>query len=153
MRLYTFNHYMLSDIQKGIQSGHATVELFAKYKENEMLYDWAENHKTHIALNGGNSVDLEELKTFLLGSNIKYPWAVFNEDESLGNLLTSISIILPEKIYECARLLRQKAITWNENLLIPEDWNLEASEFASRYIYFRDEEKEIVELIKNSRLA
>ena len=127
MKLYTFTHTMLSTKQQGIQSQHATTELFNKFKEIDLmeyslgtgtvpprhvvdeanrariLFDWSNNHKTHIALDGGTSVGLNDiLEVFKLHNELdglEYPWATFYEDESLGGLLTSISIVLPEKIY------------------------------------------------------
>jgi len=155
MRLYTLNHFMLSQIQIGIQSGHATVELFTKYKQNEMLYDWAENYKTHIVLNAGNSIDLENVRMFFMSSDNTYPWAFFNEDESLGNLLTSVSIILPEKIYETATFIRQKRIEYNEysKTYIPQEWDLEASEHCLKYNNFSFYESELINYINNFRLV
>ena len=78
-RLYTFPHFILSPLAKGIQTTHSTVELFNKYvpnpsnddcvsvieKESEdaysILWDWSLNYKTEIMLNPGVSGDLEEL--------------------------------------------------------------------------------------------
>ena len=115
MRLYSFTHFMLSPMAKGIQATHSTVELFNKYSpENglhgEMLYDWSKNHKTMISLNGGVTPDMHDLVEFLEYGNCPYPWAPFLEDESLGELLTSISLVLPERIYETAELVRKKMI-------------------------------------------
>jgi hypothetical protein len=110
---------MLSPMAKGIQSLHSTVELFNKYVPNgsnddmsdsdtyDFLFDWSLNHKTCISLNGGVSPDLNELKEFFDNKENIYPWADFNEDESLGMLMTSISIVLPEKIYLMKDYLNQ----------------------------------------------
>ena len=127
MRLYTFTHYMLSPMAKGIQATHSTVELFNKYTneldvQGEILYDWSMNHKTMVSLNGGVTPDLHNLVEFLEYGNCPYPWAYFNEDESLGDLLTSISLVLPEKIYEMASLLRTKVISNVANGFVVNDW-------------------------------
>jgi hypothetical protein len=106
----------LSSIQQGIQAQHATTELFLKYEQDvvgyhdarrEVLYDWAENHKTSILLNGGYSSALRELITFLDSRQNPYPWASFNEGEdALDGALTCVAIVLPEKVYALASELR-----------------------------------------------
>ena len=104
-RCYTFSHFMLSPMAKGIQTLHSTVELFNKYvpnpanddcvtvieKESEVAYsilwDWSLNHKTVISLNPGVSGDLDDLNYFLQDPENFYPWADFREDEySLKNV-------------------------------------------------------------------
>ena len=111
---------MLSPIQQGIQPGHACVELFVKYgrippnsrgtewKKNEMLYEWADEYKTYICLNGGNSATLRELWEFVDRPDVNpFPYSKFHEDEqSLDAVMTSIGIILPERIYDTAAKLR-----------------------------------------------
>jgi len=117
MRLYTFTHYMLSPIAKGIQSGHATTELFVKYKSHnylDIVYNWAKNFKTHISLNGGTSPDLSYIIQ-TLDDICEYPWAYFNEDESLGNLTTSVSLVVPEEIYITAEYLRNGKLVRIDN--------------------------------------
>lgn len=104
MRFYSFTNFYLSSIQQGIQPGHACVELFLKYKgdskQHDILYDWAENHKTFMCMNGGNNASLEDLHSFVEDVNNPYPYAVFYEDEqSLNGVMTSIGMVLPEKIY------------------------------------------------------
>jgi hypothetical protein len=87
LRMYGFVPYNISEIQKGIQFGHAVVEYGQMVKKekpdvewlesngqryfhvnnlmepsiNEIYNDWANNWKTFIILNGGtsNHVDLE----------------------------------------------------------------------------------------------
>ena len=121
MRCYHFGNYYLSSIQQGIQAAHAQMELFVKYKENivpnytsvqqEFLFDWAKNHKTMVCLNGGNNKDLLEIKELLTfnNDNCTYPWSYFCEDEdSLGAVITNVSIVLPEKIYETAAKIRNR---------------------------------------------
>jgi len=125
MRLYTFTHNMLSPIAKGIQSGHATTELFVKYSDPKkeenlplievkrwiMLYDWARDHKTHISLDGGNSASLQDIVE-ILDEICDYPWADFTEDdETLAGIRTSVAMVIPEKIYRVSELLRTKQIT------------------------------------------
>lgn len=138
MRLYCFTHFMISSMAKGIQSLHSTVEMFSKYEKldiydyamstgreppldlintslkADILYNWASKHKTCIVLNGGTSPDLAEIELFFKSTENMYPWASFYEDESLGNLMTSISIVLPEKIYATSSAMRTGVLSFNE---------------------------------------
>lgn len=111
-RCYTFTHFMLSSIQQGIQSGHAAMELVNKYYDPEevtyvqdehnfeIVLDWIRNNKTIVCLNGGNSESMIELVQFLNTYKNPFPWVTFHEDEnSLEGILTSIAIILPDRIY------------------------------------------------------
>ncbi len=122
-RLYQFSHFMISTMTKGIQNTHSAVELFNKYLPNpsnnelsseldaiDLLWDWSLNWKTVISLNGGITPDLMELIEFLEYNNCPYPWTFFNEDESLGELVTSIALVLPERIYETAALIRNNEV-------------------------------------------
>lgn len=58
-RLYGWVPYNLSEIQKGIQFGHAAVELMLEAWKDEwdderaVTMEWAKKHKTFIILNGG----------------------------------------------------------------------------------------------------
>lgn len=111
-RCYTFTHFMLSSIQQGIQSGHAAMELVNKYYDPEevtyvqdehnfeIVIDWIRDNKTIVCLNGGNSESMIELVQFLNTYKNPFPWVTFHEDESsMEGILTSIAIILPDRIY------------------------------------------------------
>ena len=110
-RCYTFTHFMLSSIQQGIQSGHAAMELVNKYyneeftfKQDEDAFDtvltWIRNDKTIVCLNGGDSESMTEWVQFLNTYKNPFPWVTFHEDESsMEGILTSIALILPERIY------------------------------------------------------
>jgi len=112
MRAYFFGNMYLSSIQQGIQAAHVVSELFVKYStENSVttahLREWAENHKTVILLNGGYSEHIRELIHFFHSAENQYPWTVFNESlDALDGAVTCAGIVLPEKIYEGAALLR-----------------------------------------------
>ena len=112
-RAYIFGNMYLSSIQQGIQAAHVITNMFAEYKNRSkrknMLYRWASKDKTIVLLNGGRSTDLRHLATFF-DDNRKnpYPWSEFFEDEdSLDGALTSVGIILPERIYEGAKCIRE----------------------------------------------
>jgi len=104
MRAYFFVNKYLSSIQQGIQALHCTHELFVKYnhqvfsnsEEKKMLFDWAENHKTVIILNGGTNEDLITINNLIV--NLRIPNTNFHE-EALGNTLTCVGCIVPEYYY------------------------------------------------------
>lgn len=54
-RMYFFVPYNISEIQKGIQAGHAAVEYARKFGNDLNFQDFADNHKTWIILNGGTT--------------------------------------------------------------------------------------------------
>lgn len=105
MRLYTFGNYYLSSIQQGIQAAHVVSEMSVRYAKGspqyDMYVDWALNHKTIICLNGGNNKTLiEDVVKPIEDFCYSYPNAVFYEDEqSLGSILTCFGVIVPEYIY------------------------------------------------------
>jgi len=177
-RLYTFPHFMLSPLAKGIQSTHSTVELFNKYvphkgnnyevKSNddsekdtfEVLFDWSINHKTEIMLNPGTSQGLEELEYLMQVPENFYPWAAFYEDEeSLKGIMTSISIVLTEKIYNTASLFRTGNFNFNLNnygrVLCKDESKCDTKDLILLYNYgrFNSFEMEMVEILSTFRLA
>jgi hypothetical protein len=100
MRAYFINNMYLSSIQNGIQAAHVVHELFRKYQKQDALqyalHDWADNFKTMIVLNGGMT---EHLVSFLeLVKKSGLPFDTFNEP-GIGNALTSIGVIVPERLY------------------------------------------------------
>jgi hypothetical protein len=121
MRAYFFTNFYMSSLQKGIQSLHCITDLMVQYDDvmrspqeqarKDMLMDWAANHKVVILLNGGNSADLQEIYDKLASTSPQttYPYGKFNEDEqSLNNALTCVGVVVPEKIYLLADLIRRK---------------------------------------------
>lgn len=101
----------LSDIQRGIQSAHCVTDMIYKYQvgtiKSHIIYNWAKNHKTMILLNGGNQQSLDELYNFMSSPANSYPFGLFREDEqSLNGCLTCVSIVIPERIYYHASVLR-----------------------------------------------
>lgn len=115
MRAYFFGNMYLSSIQQGIQAAHVIAEMSVKYygamdggdSTGNSFYEWASFHKTMILLNGGYSKTIRELVTFFDHAENPYPWEQFHEGEdALDSALTSVGIILPEKIYEGASQLR-----------------------------------------------
>lgn len=170
MRCYHFGNFYLSSIQQGIQAAHAQMELFIKYKEidlyeyglsagnnppvhiceaaekADMLFDWAKNHKTMVCLNGGALQDLKNIEELMESLENKYPWSTFYEDEySLGAILTNVAIVLPEEIYENAAKIRNKEYTLQDNKV----WD----EFGKFVINLSVFDVKLIELLNSCQLA
>jgi len=136
MRAYFFGNMYLSSIQQGIQAGHVIHELFLGYpqtqiekmsEEEKMLWDWANDHKTVCLLNGGYSENIRALCELFCSHRNPYPWANFCEGiDALDGALTCVGIVLPEKIYVAAKLLRDGAISsWNLETVVHNPDNVE----------------------------
>jgi hypothetical protein len=121
MRFYSFTNMYLSSIQVGIQTAHCLVDMGREYDNTNQAklgdkscidyIDWADNHKTIVCLNGGNKANLEEIVNFFGSHHNTYPWCCFCEDEdSLNGCLTCVGIIVPEKIYETAKVFRDSGV-------------------------------------------
>jgi hypothetical protein len=135
MRFYGFGNYYLSGLQQGLQAGHVIGELSYKAVHNgkvtvkgEAYFDWAENHKTMVLFNGGNSANLASIFEKFVSfekHGMNLPYAKFHEDEqSLGGALTYVGIIVPEKYYNASAELRntQNPLDYVENKLEKEGW-------------------------------
>lgn len=170
MRCYTFGNYYMSSIQQGIQAAHCVAELFIKYKEidlydyclstgqnppsllvcvaekADMLFDWAKNHKTMICLNGGALGDLKDIGELMKDSENKYPWSTFYEDEySLGGILTNVAIVLPEKIYDTASKIRIGELKLRDNDVY--------DSFDKFYMTLTDFEVKLIQLLNSCQLS
>jgi hypothetical protein len=119
LRMYGFVPYNISDIQKGIQFGHAVVELVQKLKYDTKLNDelkifneWADKHKTFIILNGGTSnhsvnryiQDYQFEFTGSMESHLKYlnELGVITGDffePDLNDMLSAIVFIVDERVF------------------------------------------------------
>lgn len=118
MHAYYFTNMYLSSIQQGVQPLHVTSDLFVKYqrlpqrapgKQYKMLMDWAENYKIVTLLNAGYSSNIKELIRAFESKNNYCPWAQFEEGEdALNGALTSIGIVVPERIHKTAKICREK---------------------------------------------
>ena len=102
MRFYAVGNQYLSSIQQGIQAAHCVAEMLMQpYTEgrSQAKQDWALNHKTIICVNGGNNKSLNDFYD-LVRYQSQFPVARFYEDDaSLGGILTCVGIVVPEKIY------------------------------------------------------
>jgi len=107
LRMYFLVPYNISEIQKGIQSGHAALEYARKYGGDEEFKNFVDDYKTWIILNGGttgsardsNNVchgTLDQFGDFL--SDIDYKFASFNEPD-LNGALSALSFICDERVF------------------------------------------------------
>lgn len=113
LRMYFFVPYNISEIQKGIQAGHAAVEYARQYGNTELFKDFSENHKTWIILNGGTTNNKPEslggLQTLLeciethnlthTGTRKPLRYATFTEPD-LNDALTAICFICDQRIWD-----------------------------------------------------
>lgn len=164
LRLYTLSHYMIGQMAKGIQTLHSTVRLFVEYDKDssqyEMLKEWAENHETVIHLNGGISPELNELYEFLTlvddSGEMPFPYAKFHEDESLGKLMTAISMVLPGRIFNAMSLMRQGKVLLIGDCLQQSN-SLSANEIKMVAYYnetpYMEGEKKLIEKLMYKKLA
>jgi hypothetical protein len=136
LRCYTFTDFMLSSIQQGIQSGHASMELVNKYLLEqgwingmaEQVNDWIQNHKTIMCMNGGSFADVTGWLQFfedglVLSHQNDFPFVGFTEEEAQGGNLTSVAVVLPERIFNGVTAIREAK--WNDNYVVVWDHALE----------------------------
>jgi len=110
--MYGFVPYNISDIQKGIQFGHAVVEYSLKYFNSDEFKKWSTRDKTFIILNGGTTNNSTEIskrgslnKKLDEFKNLKktYSSSLFNYAEfseiDLGNQLTAFVFLLDERVF------------------------------------------------------
>jgi len=167
MRCYHFGNMYMSSIQQGIQAAHAQMELFNKYVPQTdedsipeeiftQLFDWSKNHKTMICLNGGYLETMQELYDFMNVSQNPYPFSNFHEaKETMNGMLTNVAIVLPEKIYEVAKLIRSNILCFsNETQHVPKPGLNNNNPETKNEIYFtleiqKDKEPLSNDFIKN----
>ena len=116
-RLYTFVNFYLSSIQQGIQSAHVLGDMSVKYRApkyyddvayhaaHEDFWDWNENHKTLITLNGGANADIRDKyhRLNVIAPKLQRPAAFecFCEDvPSLDGIMTACGVIVSSTIYD-----------------------------------------------------
>lgn len=102
-RMYFFTLYNISEIQKGIQCGHAALEYANLYHNDFEYQSFITKDKTWVILNGGttNSCDeclgsLNEILQSLEDNNIKH--SSFYEPD-LNDALTAVCFIADERVY------------------------------------------------------
>jgi hypothetical protein len=106
-RFYSFANLAIMPLQKGLQTAHLVSEVFVKYMYSSsaqapITFEWAQNHKTVIILNGGFHGDLISLYETLdpLAEELGLPVVKFHEDEqTMNKMCTTVGIIVPSDIY------------------------------------------------------
>lgn len=110
--MYFFVPYNISEIQKGIQAGHAAIEYSIEHGDTDMFKTFANRHKTFIILNGGttredpsdrgtmqtlhNQIDLYN-EDHILIDFVKY--AYFREPD-LNYATTAICFICDQRVWD-----------------------------------------------------
>lgn len=111
-RMYGLVMYNLSDIQKGIQFGHAVVEYAAQYSDTLRYKAWQKDCKTFIILSGGtsNRSNYSEYSDKFYGfgtmemygddiKNNNVPFATFYEPD-LNNATSAIVFLVDERVFD-----------------------------------------------------
>ena len=108
-RMYFLTLYNISEIQKGIQCGHAALEYANKFSKTEAYKHFIKHDKTWVILNGGvsNNINLDTEEKVGIGTmeqhmlhlkDIKIDHVVFHEPD-LNNSLTSICFLVPNSVF------------------------------------------------------
>lgn len=158
-RLYFFVPYNISDIQKGIQCGHAVEKYVYQHGNTKEYKDYIENSKTWIILNGGttngdldNPGTLDQIWRDLVHFNnvhhderIEIKKAYFQEPD-LNNALTSICFLADERVWDFETYpdFNLDFMILPNNVEIYKEW--EESLGGIKNVYLR-------ELIRNKKLA
>ena len=127
MRMYGFVMYNLSGIQKGIQFGHAVAE-YSKMSYDTGLgayFDFVENHKTFIILDGGGSADMEKRLQELYEIGIGV--ATFREPD-LNDSLSAIVFLVPENVYSL-----DASKDFEDCITSGDVWNLNLKKYLSSF--------------------
>jgi hypothetical protein len=106
-RLYSFvNGLYMSGIQHGIQTAHAVARMSVRYNDQKLFLSqiykqWAQLDQTIVVLSAVNLAGLKEVSEVLHSYEDHFPVMDFFEDEeSLGGIMTCTSIIVPQTIYD-----------------------------------------------------
>lgn len=103
-RMYGFVPYNISDIQKGIQFGHAVVEYAFQYSGTKEFKEFAREDKTFIILNGGTTNNNEPSGMSNIAEELnqlpaKFKFAVFNEPD-LNDALSGIAFLVDSRVWD-----------------------------------------------------
>lgn len=111
--MYGLVPYNISEIQKGIQYGHAVVEYSLTYFDDKDFQHWAKKDKTFIILNGGTTNNGEEphknvsreeayvgslQKAHIELKKNKIKCATFFEPD-LNDTLTAVVFLVDERVF------------------------------------------------------
>jgi len=108
VRMYFFVPYNISEIQKGIQCGHAALRYARAFSaENPEVWDFVDNHETWIILNGGTTNGerdfegvpagtLNQIADQMLEGDILFSYFL---EPDLNNALTSLCFLADERVF------------------------------------------------------
>lgn len=130
-RMYFFVPYNISEIQKGIQAGHAALEYASHHGYSFEYKEFIKNDKTWIILNGGTTRNgnwgtelglgtLNEFAKGLLENNIRY--SVFSEPD-LNFALTAVCFLADERVWDFETYPDFEKALWEESLAISLGYN------------------------------
>jgi hypothetical protein len=153
-RLYFFVPYNISDIQKGIQAGHAALEYAFMYSADREYKQFIAFNKTWVILNGGTTRykedkngqrgSLNDIAQALINNKIKF--TVFEEPD-LNNALSAICFLADERVWD-----KEKYPDFDEFLMVENMANAEA--YAQWKVSIGGEQNVFLrELLKDKHLA
>ena len=96
--MYGFVPYNISEIQKGIQFGHAVVEYGQKFFNDDDYQEWAKNHKTFIILNGGTSSTMVTNMNTLVENGVT-KIGEFREPD-LNDMLSGVVFLVSSQVFD-----------------------------------------------------
>lgn len=171
MRLYSFVAGLyLSELQKGLQTGHTVSEFAAVYGRDsaqmDQVYDWSKHHKTIIILNAHTHGGVLRAHSALQShaAEIGLPIVVFREDEeSMNCMATAAAVVVPRQYYEVKKSYTQIAISNSDPMdtshLSPDfnweftDYDIEGKVISCTTYWHGTKEHAFVSMLKSHSLA
>ncbi|HET8688491.1 MAG TPA: hypothetical protein VFM18_17910 [Methanosarcina sp.] len=135
------------------------------FKTGTRLFDWSQNHKTLIVLNGGANTDIEDTYSLLANLaprlNFPMPYDCFREDEkSLGNIMTACGCVLPEEIYNAVDYRKASTIIKDVSKMPTDrdayyylDLAADGADYAKLTYQVGSAEHELITMLKSCSLA
>jgi hypothetical protein len=107
-RMYGLVAYQLSEIQKGIQFGHAVVEYGLEFGNSPEYQKWAKEDKTFIILNGGTTNTRYDENDDHIGSLNNHRQLLSDEEvqfrsffePDLGDQLTAVVFLVDDRVFD-----------------------------------------------------
>jgi len=154
VRAYFFVNSALSGIQKGLQVAHCVAEMSNEDLEDVAVDEkgkfeaWRLDHKTIIVLEGGFHADLHDITGMIRDGDHSFHWDCFSEDEeTMNEMMTCVGVILPERIYEAAKRVRETRVNLELGLDDERVWSV-VGEFK-----ITEWEAEFIKLLNSCPLA
>lgn len=159
-RMYGFVPYNLSDIQKGIQFGHAVVEYQLGYGNTKEYKQWAKHNKTFIILNGGTSNDgersyynapkelgsMENIKAYLKSMPGSGMDSAYFYEPDLNYMLSGIAFLVDERVWDKEKY---PATCGPKDGRAPDWWDITADDLEYKKQWRVDYKKEYTNWLKS----